>query len=304
MLLSKRNARVINRRLSERIAPAVFLAPAMILLAAISLIPICYALNISFLRYNLARPAKSIRFYGLENYVKILTDPKFLDSVGWTLQFAVCSLVVEVTLGLGIALMLNSDFAKKYNAPFKTLFIIPMMIAPVVSATIWKLIFYPVYGILNNTLVLLGGAPVNWLGDVAYAKLAIIIVEIWGATPFCILVFQAALKTVSTEMLEAARVDGASGTRTFFKIILPTIRNFLALVITIRLSDALRAFDSVMQLTNGAPGVSTETIGTTIYKTAFRYSDVGQGSAGAFIFFILVSLVALVSMKIMRKQAD
>lgn len=304
MLLVKRNARVINRRLSERIAPAVFLAPAVILLVAISLIPICYALNISFLRYNLARPAKTIRFYGLENYVNILTDPKFLDSVGWTLQFAVCSLVMEVILGLGIALMLNSDFAKRFGAPFKTLFIIPMMIAPVVSATIWKLMFYPVYGILNNTLVLLGGTAVNWLGEVSYAKLAIIIVEIWGATPFCILVFQAALKTVSTEMLEAARVDGASGTRTFFKIILPTIRNFLALVITIRLSDALRAFDAVMQLTNGAPGVSTETIGTTIYKTAFRYSDVGQGSAGAFIFFILVSLVALISMKIMRKQAD
>ncbi len=304
MLLVKRNARVINRRLSERIAPAVFLAPAVILLVAISLIPIFYALNISFLRYNLARPAKTIRFYGLENYVKILTDPKFLDSVGWTLQFAVCSLIVEVTLGLGIALMLNSDFAKRYSAPFKTLFIIPMMIAPVVSATIWKLMFYPVYGILNNTLVLLGGTAVNWLGEVSYAKLAIIIVEVWGATPFCILVFQAALKTVSTEMLEAARVDGASGTRTFFKIILPTIRNFLALVITIRLSDTLRAFDAVMQLTNGAPGVSTETIGTTIYKTAFRYSDVGQGSAGAFIFFILVSLVALISMKIMRKQAD
>lgn len=300
----KRSMYNTTRPLSQRMAPAVFLAPAVILLVAISLIPLCYSLNISFLKYNLAKPAKTIRFYGFENYLKMMTDPKFLGSVVWTLQFALVSLVAEVLLGLGIALMLNSDRAQKANAVFKTMLIIPMMIAPVVSATIWKLMFYPVYGVVNNTIELLGGSAVNWLGEAAYAKIAIIIVEIWGATPFCILVFQAALKTVSTEMLEAARVDGASATRSFFSIVLPTIRNFMALVITIRLSDALRAFDAVMQLTNGAPGVSTETIGTTIYKTAFRYSDVGQGSAGAFIFFLLVSLVALASMRIMRKQAD
>ena len=293
-----------HRKLSDRMAPAVFLAPALLMLLVISIIPICYALDISFLKYNLAKPAKTIRFYGFTNYLKILTNPTFLGSVGWTFQFAVASLVAEVVLGMGIALLLNSDHVKRASEPFKTLFIIPMMIAPVVSATIWKLMFYPVYGVLNNLIELMGGTAVNWLGETAYAKLAIIIVEIWSATPFCILVFQAALKTVSTEMLEAARVDGASATRTFFRITLPTIRNFLALVITVRMSDVLRAFDAVMQLTNGAPGVSTETIGTTIYKTAFRYSDVGQGSAGAFIFFIMVSLVALLTMKLMRRQAD
>ena len=105
-------------------------------------------------------------------------------------------------------------------------------------------------------------------------------------------------------MIEAARVDGAFGVRIFFSITLPTIRNFIALVVSIRISDALRAFDAVMQLTNGAPGASTETIGTTIYKTAFRYNNVGEGSAGAFIFFVVVSIVAVVTMMIMRKRND
>ena len=105
-------------------------------------------------------------------------------------------------------------------------------------------------------------------------------------------------------MVEAARVDGASAFSVFFRITLPTIRNFVALVVSIRLSDALRVFDVVMQLTNGAPGSSTETIGTTIYKTAFRYNNVGEGSAGAFLFFIIVSVIAFSSMMLMRKRAQ
>jgi len=301
MLEARKRVR-IQRSLSDRLAPTVFLAPACILLFLVSVIPVCYSLYISFLKYNLAKPISTVRFYGIQNYVKMVSSQQFQDSVTWTLTFAVCSLIIEVLLGMILAVMLNSERTKRYNAPFKTFLIIPMMIAPVVSATIWKLMFYPAYGVVNCLLQQLGCAPVNWLGDTYWAKVAIICVEVWGATPFCVLVFQAALKTVSVEMLEAATVDGASAWRSYFSITFPTIRNFVALVVTIRLSDALRAFDAIMQLTNGAPGVSTEPIGTTIYKTAFRYNDVGQGSAGAFVFFVIVSIVALVTMKIMRRQ--
>ena len=292
MQINRRTAKP-HRPLSERLAPMVFLAPACILIFAISIVPICYSLRLSFLKYNLARPLSSV-----------LTDESFLASVQWTLVFAISSLVIEVLLGMLLAVLLNSELSNRFSNPFKTALLVPMMIAPVVSATIWKLMFYPIYGVVNCTLEMLGGSAIDWFGTTKYAKIAIIIVEIWGATPFCVLVFQAALKTVSQDMLEAARVDGASSIRSFFSITLPTIRNFVALVVTIRLSDAIRAFDTVMQLTNGAPGVSTETIGTTIYKTAFRYSDVGQGSAGAFVFFAIVSIVALINMKLLRKKAD
>ena len=289
---------------SEKIAPVVFLAPAVLMLIAISVIPIGYSFYLSFQSYNLAMPPSTRHFVGLENDVSMLTNQNFLDSIQWTLTFALVVVVIETVLGLLIASMLNSEHSNRFAAPFKTLLIIPMMVAAVVSATVWKLMFYPVYGVVNNTLDLLGLPQFNWLGETFYAKIAIIIVEIWMATPFCVLVFQAALKTVSSEMIEAARVDGASGVRIFFSITLPTIRNFIALVVSIRISDALRAFDAVMQLTNGAPGASTETIGTTIYKTAFRYNNVGEGSAGAFIFFVVVSIVAVVTMMIMRKRND
>ena len=286
----------------ERMAPVVFLGPAVIMLVCISIIPIGYSFYLSFQSYNLAMPASTVHFVGIKNYMDMLADKNFIASIQWTLTFAVVVVAIETVLGLVIASMLNSEASARFAAPFKTLLIIPMMVAAVVSATVWKLMFYPVYGVVNNTLSLMGFSEINWLGETVYAKIAIIIVEVWMATPFCVLVFQAALKTVSTEMIEAARVDGASGPRIFFSITLPTIRNFIALVISIRISDALRAFDAVMQLTNGAPGASTETIGTTIYKTAFRYNNVGQGSAGAFIFFVVVSIVAVATMLIMRKQ--
>lgn len=293
-----------QKAFSERIAPVVFLAPAVIMLVCISIIPIGYSFYLSFQSYNLAMPASTIHFVGLKNYIEMLTNQNFLDSIQWTLVFALVVVVIETALGLLIASMLNSEAAARFAGPFKTLLIIPMMIAAVVSATVWKLMFYPVYGVVNNTFALLNLPQPNWLGETFYAKVAIIIVEIWMATPFCVLVFQAALKTVSTEMIEAARVDGASGPKIFFRITLPTIRNFIALVVSMRISDALRAFDAVMQLTNGAPGASTETIGTTIYKTAFRYNNVGQGSAGAFIFFVVVSIVAVTTMMLMRKRPD
>lgn len=290
------------RSLVDRTAPIVFIAPAILLLIILSVTPILYSLYISFLKYNISKPARTIRFYGLSNYIKVLTDPIFLQSIGWTLGFAFISVSIEIVLGMAIAVGLNSDMSGRYNAPLKTAFIIPMMIAPVVSATVWKLMFYPVYGVINCTLNLFGYPAVNWLGEVLAARSGVILVELWTAIPFCILVFQAALKTVNVEMLEAARVDGATSWRCFFSITLPSIRNFVALIVTVRISDALRSFDAVFQLTNGGPGTSTETIATVIYKMAFRYSDIGAGSAGAFIFFVIVATVALIAFKFLRKE--
>ena len=294
----------MKKSFSEKMAPFVFLGPTVLLLFCISVIPICYSLYLSFQAYNLAMPAALIRFNGLKNYADILKNEDFWASVKWTLSYAVIVVSIETVLGLAIAAMLSSDLTARFAGPFKTLLLLPMMIAAVVSATIWKLMFYPIYGVVNNTFALLGISQFNWFGDAFCAKVAIIIVEIWAATPFCILIFQAALKTVSTDMIEAARVDGASGAKIFFNITLPTIRNFIALVVSIRVADALRTFDAVMQLTDGGPGTSTETMGTTIYKIAFRYYNVGQGSAGAFLFFIVVSIVSIIIMMIMRKQED
>ncbi|MEK3916705.1 carbohydrate ABC transporter permease [Paenibacillus sp. FSL H7-0331] len=291
------------RSLSAVTAPYVFIGPSMLFIIVLSIFPILYSLYLSFLSYNLSMPATTIKFNGLNNYVYMLTNKTFLGSIAWTLSFSIIVVALNVILGMSLALLLNSSLMERAANLFKTAFILPMMLAHVVSATIWKLMFSPVYGILNNILMMLGYDKVNWTADTNNARFAIILVELWGSTPFCMLIFLAALKTVPKELYESALIDGANRIRTFYGITLPLIRNFLALVVSIRIMDSLRMFDIVYTLTNGGPGDDTETIGTTIYKTAFRYSDIGVGSAGAFLFFILIVIVTLVFLKLIRRDS-
>ena len=182
--------------------------------------------------------------------------------------------------------------------------IIPMMIAPTVIGTIWGLMFSPNYGVINSTLTSLGYEAINWTTKEGPAKLAIILVEMWGSIPFCLLIFVGALKTVPADLYEAAMLDGANPIQSFFKITLPQIQNFIAMVVTVRVMDSLRAFDVIYTLTSGGPGTATETIGLNVYRTAITYSKVGQGSAGAFLFLIVIALVSFALMRILERKED
>ncbi|THF80381.1 carbohydrate ABC transporter permease [Cohnella fermenti] len=283
-------------------APYLFIVPAVALIVLLGVIPILISFVISLQSYRLGVPLDQIHYVGLDNYRDILSNRLFTDSIGWTFLFTAITVIFNLVLGLGLAMLLNAKAMEKRLKVFRSLFILPLMLAPVVTATIWEILFAPVYGIVNYVVELLGFASVSWTGESVPAKAAISAVDIWGATPFCMLIFLAAFQTVPGDVYEAAMIDGASRTRSFFRITLPLIRNFIALVVTIRVMDALRVFDSVMVLTNGGPGTATETMGTAIYKTAFRYGNIGAGSAGAFIFFALILVVTLVFMTLLRKQ--
>ena len=251
-----------------------------------------YSFGISFFHYNTSMNADTIRFIGLKNYVSVLTNKQFLDSACWTFIFTVSAVALNLLFGMTLAVVLTTNFLPRISKVMKTVFTIPMMIAPIVIATIWKLMFSPIYGVLNGLLVSMGLDRVEWLSAVVPARIALVIVE----------VFMAALKTVPEELLEAATIDGANWRQKFFQVTMPLIRNFTVLVLTMRFMDAIRMFDIVYNLTNGGPGTSTETLASTIYKMAFRYYNVGEGSAGAFIFFVLIVLFSLLIMKLTGKE--
>ncbi|WP_211024274.1 sugar ABC transporter permease [Paenibacillus sp. Marseille-P2973] len=225
-----------------------------------------------------------------------------MKSIGWTLVFTFFTVLLNVTLGMLLALMLNNEKVSKRTKIFKSLFILPMMLAPVVSTTMWKIMFGAIYGPINYLMQSLGLQAVAWTGETLPAKIAVIIIDVWGATPFCMLILIAALQTVPRDIYESAFMDGANRFKVFFKITLPLIRNFIALVVSLRVMDALKIFDSIMILTDGGPGDSTETMGTMIYKTAFRYMNVGAGSAGAMIFFAIIIVVTLIFLKLIRND--
>ena len=293
-----------GRRLNKpkRVAAFVFISPAVLFLVVFSVIPMLYSFGISFFHYNTSMNTDTIRFIGLKNYVSVLTNRQFLDSACWTFIFTISAVALNLLFGMTLAVVLTTNFLPRLSKVMKTVFTIPMMIAPIVIATIWKLMFSPIYGVLNGLLVSMGLDRVEWLSAVIPARIALIIVEVWATTPLCMLIFMAALKTVPEELLEAATIDGANWRQKFFQVTMPLIRNFTVLVLTMRFMDAIRMFDIVYNLTNGGPGTSTETLASTIYKMAFRYYNVGEGSAGAFIFFVLIVLFSLLIMKLTGKE--
>lgn len=294
--------RTLNRR--KKAAAAGFILPAGIFLFLFSVVPMLYSLGISFFQYNTAMSADTIKFNGLANYVSVLTNRQFWDSALWTVSFAVIVVILNIVLGMTLAVALTTKLLPKLSAVLKIIFILPMMIAPIVTATIWKLMFSPIYGVLNGILVSLGLDRVNWFADIIPARIAIIVVEVWATTPLCMLILMAALKTVPEELLEAAKIDGASAVKRFFFITLPLIKKFIVLIVMMRFMDAIRMFDIVYNLTNGGPGTATETMASTIYKMAFRYFNVGEGSAGAYIFFLIILLFSGLMAKLTMRKED
>lgn len=289
---------------SKRVWAVFFIGPAVLFLFIFSVVPMIYSLGLSFLQYNTAMASDTIRFIGFENYGKVLTDKTFWDSALWTFIFAIASVGLNILIGLTLAVVLNTKLLPRLSKLLKIVFILPMMIAPIVTATIWKLMFSPIYGVLNGLMVSMGLDRVNWFSDVIPARIAIIVVEVWATTPLCMLILMAALQTVPEDMLEAAKIDGASWQQQFRLITLPQIRKFILLVITLRFMDAIRMFDIVYNLTNGGPGTATETLASTIYKTAFRYFNVGEGSAGAYIFFIIIIAFSFILMKLAGREEE
>lgn len=289
---------------SKKISAVLFIGPAVLFLFVFSVIPMAYSFGISFFHYNTAMATDTIHFIGLKNYWNVLTDKTFWDSALWTVMFAFSAVALNVLLGMTLAIILNTKLLPRLSKVLKTVFIMPMMIAPIVTATIWKLMFSPIYGVLNGILVSFGLERINWFADVIPARIAIIVVEVWATTPLCMLILMAALQTVPEELLEAAKIDGASWWKQFRNITLPQIKKFIILVVTLRFMDSIRMFDIVYNLTNGGPGTATETLASTIYKTAFRYFNVGEGSAGAYIFFVIIIIASLLLMKLAGREED
>ena len=242
-------------------------------------------------------------FNGLDNYKYIFTNEEFLYSLKWTLIFTVVVVSLELIFGMLLALFLNNKAVKKRAVPFRTVLFLPMMISPIITGVMWRVLFEAKFGPINYLLNCLGFPSVNWLAEETPAKIALITTDVWHYTAFVMLVFLAALQTVPEELYEAAMVEGANGFQTFFKITLPYLRNFVALIVSVRLMDALRFFDEIFVLTKGGPGISTQTAGFTVYRLAFRYSDAGAGSAGAFVFLILIAAVSLLSMFLIKGRS-
>ena len=272
------------------------LLPALLLLGAVALFPFAGALRLSLLELRLNTPE---RFVGLENYRRVATDTETRHSLGLTAIFVGGSVAALLILAYALALLLYQDFPGR--ALVRTIVLVPWALAPVVNGIMWKSLYAPNFGPLNDLLFRAGLVPgsVNWVVD--YPMPSLILAYVWKVLPLPTLIILAGLEGIPQEMYEAAEVDGAGSLRRFRDITLPLMRTVTLLATILMLVDALHVFAIVDLLTRGGPGGQTMLLNYAIFRTAFRYLDFGYGAAMA---FTLTGIILVLAVFYLRASAE
>lgn len=268
----------------------LFLGPTLIMLLSVTVFPFVYLLYRSFFFDNLMNPTAT-HFIGLSNYITLLTDPDVLHAFLNTFVFALCSVFVEMVLGMLLALLLNSELPGMNLVT--VLIIVPMSFTPIVGAITWKYLISPPFGWFDYYLQKFGfitGSP-DLLSHGVSAMATLILFNVWTSTPFVALILLAGLKSQPAEPLEAASIDGANSYRKFLSIQLPFLKRFIFIAGVLKLIAAFKSFSGVFGLTGGGPGRSTELMSLVVYRDALQSFQVGYAAAIAFVFLIVLLIL-------------
>jgi len=285
MVVRKRKT-VLETLTSERYIKWFLLIPLLIVLGLFAFYPLFYCLYMSFHEAILVRAPE---FIGLENYRKILHDSLFWTSLSRTAHVVVVCVIIELALGLGIAIFLNREF-KGQNA-IRGLCLLPLVVSPLAMSLMWKYFLDPQVGIINLMLSWIGFPKIAFLSIEGVALYTIMFMEIWKWLPFSIFVFLAALRGMSKDAFEAANVDGASSWFTFRKLTLPMLRPFIMIVALLRIMWLIRIFDPLVGTTQA--GAGTETLDWYIYRIAFIRFDIGEGATLALIALYMTIIIGV-----------
>lgn len=285
----------------ESFLPYMLLAPALVLLVGL-VYPFGLGLYYSLTNYWLQYP-KRFRFVWFDNYINLISEPLFARALEFTLGFTLVAVVVQVGLGLAVALFLHARIPGR--AVMRALMLMPLMIPPVITALMWKIMMASTNaGILNYLLSFLGVDPINWFGSTQGAVVSILIIDTWGNLPFVSLILLGALQALPTEPYEAARVDGASPFAVLRYITLPLLSPFIVLAVTFRTMDSLRIFDVIYATTAGGPNDATTNLAIMAYQYAFQWYQMGKGMAQTIVLLLLVVLVSYLLLRLWNRAAE
>jgi multiple sugar transport system permease protein len=279
----------------------LLLSPTLIVLFLVGLLPFLYVLVLGFFRWNAMSAQQGALFTGADNYRALVFDPDFLNSLWLTVKFAFFAVLSELILGFLLAQLLTRDF------PGKTLFRIvhttPLMMAPLVIGSVWRLLTIPGFGIVPYYLDKWWGIDyrIGFFGDQAF--ITTVLMDIWHWTPFVTLTMLAGLTALPKEPLEQAQVDGANRWQTFWYITFPIMRPVILTTVFIRIMDALRTVDEVWMLTGG--GTATRYIGIHIWRVVFPKTDYGYGAAMSLLTLYFTTVICwLLYVSIMQKRSE
>ena len=289
---------MISRR-SERTMLALFLGPAVIIVLIFTILPAFWAIYVSFTNRALTgERSVAYDFVGIANYVKLLSNEIFLHSISLTLWYTFWTTVGQFILGLATALFLNR--ANLWGKTFLlAAVVLPMVIPAVIQSLIWSsMLAMGEYGTLNRIIGLFGITPVMWLREAP--MVSVTLVNFWNNSGFAMILFLAGLENIPREVIEAARIDGASAWQSLIRIRLPLIKYVIMLWLLLNTLGCLGVFDLVYTLTRGGPGNSTQLVGIYIYDQSFKFYELGMGSAASVILLFISLIIGLIYVRLLR----
>ncbi len=280
-------------RISRKALPYLLSLPALLMCIGI-LIPFFTAVYYSLLRYRLNLPALK-GFIWFQNYISFFTDPKFWNTLEISLIYAALTVVVELLLGLGIAMLLQKR--SRLNNFISIILLLPLMTAPALAALMWKLMTNPNFGILSYLVGLIGFPDMKWGSDPATALFTVTLVDVWVYTPFMMILLLAGLRSLPPAPFEAAALDGVPRSFVFFRITLPMLMPYILTATLFRLLDSIQQFDIIYAMTQGGPGDSLLVFQVQAYLDFFQATNVGRSSALMIILWAITYFLSNIFIK-------
>jgi multiple sugar transport system permease protein len=277
-----------------RALPYLLSLPALLVCIGI-IVPFVTAAWYSLQRYNLAMPFAR-GFIGVQTYIDFLGDPDFWNTVKVSAIYTACTVILELLLGLGIALLLRER--SRLNNAISVALLLPLMTAPAIASLMWKLMTNPGFGVLSWIVTqTLGLSDFKWASDPRTAMLTVVLVDIWVYTPFMMILLLAGLRSLPTQPFEAARLDGVPAHFVFLRITLPMLMPYIVTATLFRLLDAIQQFDIVYAMTQGGPGDSLMLFQVRAYLEFFQYTNVGTSAALMMILWAITYALSNVFVK-------
>jgi len=283
---------LLNRiDISDRTLKWLFLLPSVAILAFLAIYPFVQGIWMSFHEWPLAADTRA--WVGLANYQALVGSDRFLGSARATVVFTGVSVTLELIIGVGLALYLRS-LSSNWRPVFRTIFILPMVMTPIATGLMWRLLLNGQIGVVNWMIInFLGMTPPDWTSSPTVAMATVIMIDIWQWTPLIVMIVYAGLLSIPKTMYEAARVDGAPRLAVFRHITLPQIKYMIGIAVVFRLMRSFRSFDIIWLVTNGGPGTATEILNVYLYRVAFVNLQGGQAAALGIILLVVTIAITM-----------
>jgi multiple sugar transport system permease protein len=271
-----------------------FAAPALAALGLFFFVPVAASLGLSLTDFDIYAVADlaNLRFAGLGNYARLFEEPVFWTALRNTVYFVAVGAPLSVGVSLGAALLLSHRLVR-WKGLFRTLYFLPVVTTLVAVAVVWRFVYHPRIGLLNRALDAVGIAPVDWLGDPAWAMPAIVLLAVWKGFGFNMVILLAGLQAIPERLYEAARLDGASSAQQLRHVTLPLLAPTLSFVLLMTLIGHFQLFAEPYVMTQGGPGDATRSLVLLMYEQGFRFWSLGQAAALAFVLFALLLAVTV-----------